>query len=678
MTFRKFLLAPALASAALAQAQFGVNGLVNGQPQSNITPQNLGAAPAVPVTIGQTSTGPSFFVSPLGSDANIGSALFPWATVTPVNTCGNFTTAASQVLFNSEGTYHVPTTGIVACANVGKYGWYGAQRVLDILNPVPHPQHMPVIDSGVPVTGWTLVAGTTYQAAYTATAATAFVDSAGDPTTPLTLQTSLANVESNPGSVYSNGTYLYINLLDGSSPAGHLIEATTTGSLAFNVNNVSNLAIDGLVFERADVAGIQALNTSATNVTIRNNVFFNIGNSANGLRQGAVVADAEGTSNFLTNWVVDSNVVGRMDFTYGDIGDSHAGIMLYQTAPTTLVQNNTVATVNSSAIKFNEYTANECLGGSIRDNRVTNNVGNIWDISCSNVYIDNNQIYRSSGNGIQIKESSFTSDVPDSVHETFNVIRDMTSYAGSLYNCIDNHPVTNLYVIGNYVKGCSAANISIETGSTLKIMAGNTFDATENTNYDGSAISSGSAVYPVYDSLAVEGLIGYGNTMIPNGIANNTAVRFQVGGSGGAIVDQTSAQVNTLLPNFLNGPSPVGLLFGYGTTPTIVLGGGAGGASATTPTITGTTNSGTFTFTTGSAPSTNGTFATVTFPSATAFASGYNPTCHIEPLGFATVNALTFANTPVVSSATYSGFTIASVGTAAPASTQLRFSWICI
>lgn len=468
------------------------------------------------VSVPQTVTGTTYYVSNSGSNSNPGtSPSTPWQTLAKVNssTFG----PCDQILLDSSSVWHeqltLPSGGSATCQfTVGAYG---------------PTLTKPIIDGSTVVTGWTLQSGSTYQAPYTPTAWKAFVDSLYVESVPLAVQTSLANVNATPGSVYSDGTNVYVHLLDGSSPLAHTIEVTGDRYYGVTLGPNNYVTVQGLEVIRTLHAGIlsfqNATNTGPNRPQAEYNQFFNnffFNNGVPGenildpsLQEGAIVVTG-GPSLIgqfpLRGIVVAGNTVGMMD-VHRKIDYRQAGLQITNTTGA-VVSGNTVRTTNAMGIQLRGVQDNQVFdSGMVYENSLSSNLGNI-SAEGANSLVDSNIITDGYGFGIQVGSNSTI---------RYNLIRNLAiTPDGTLYNGIDTNHVTNGFVIGNTIQNVSKCVMDLENVATGWTVTSNIFDANGVNNTGGCVINITGGSIP-------------GTTLINNTYIENPGVTngFHYGGT---------------------------------------------------------------------------------------------------------------------------------------------------
>jgi len=499
-------------------------------------PAQSGLQPPTQPTIPVFGSGTTYYVENVsGSDANNGtSTITPWKTIAHVNAEMGTYTAGSQILFYSNDVWHEQLS--ITASGIG-IGSYGPQRNCQLSSTlVATCLNMPIIDGADIVNGWVLVTGNTYEAAYTATAVKGFVDSLYVQEPALTLQSSLANVEANPGSIYSNGTYVYVNLLDGTSPINHVVEVTGSRYYGIDIDNgstvLSNITINGIEVVRADVCGIcvdPSFGAVDTGIVVENNVLFNIGDTNNNQAYGAIEFGASALAGSPASNQVIGNLIGEMDLTPANYNYNAAAVAMYSQNSTTIIGNK-IAPIYGQALTVEDNIAASCYGNLVSNNEITNSEGGMLNIGCPASVFTNNQVHNSQGNGLEIGgclQASTTDCNNNGILVGYNTFHDLTpAYTDNLYNGLDINYATNGTAVGNTIYDVAAADMSLEgyslgQASTGWLIEGNTFDATHNVSTTG-VCCSGVPMYVTNYSYFNTTLKG--NTMLFN--ANTNYVIF--------------------------------------------------------------------------------------------------------------------------------------------------------
>lgn len=633
-----------------------------------IAPSTINGLSPIPITAG-TTTGTTYYVdSVLGLDANNGtSQATPWKTIAHVN--AQTFTSGSQILFLSTSVWHEQLTIPSSSITIGAYG---PQRDCSLsATLVAYCKNMPIIDGSDAVTGWTLVTGTTYSSPYTSTASKGFVDSLYAQTNALTLQTSLGNVESTAGSIFSNGTLVYVNLLDGSNPANHSIEVAGSRKYGIYTNGASTTTVNGIEIIRTAKTGYlnYGPTTTGTGNSIQSSVLFNNADtlsdaSLSGNIEGAIFTLAQSGQSNVTGFSATGNWVGEIDFTHATPNFTMAGIQVDgMTAPS--VTNNKIATVNGNAMRVQDYFyAPFCSAPVINGNEMTNSEGNINLAGCPNATIEYNLVRDSFGNGMEIGTGLTSSDLSTAPYVGFNTIKHIrAAFTNSLYNGIDVNYATGGIATGNTVFDVAQSNFTLEadvSASSGWIVNGNQLDASQNTYLDGTTPTTTNRVYPFYirNTSLSGGLTMRGNTLVTNSNAGSYVAKYGATSAG----DQTHDVLQPAFDVACNGCESPGSSFAAlhylsgGSTPTALAGTGAG-AGPPTVTMAGTDTGGSIILTAGTSPATFSPIVTVTF--ATPFTGSAQVHCTISA-GAAVSNISGI----FISSVSDTAFVISSGGTA--------------
>jgi hypothetical protein len=472
-----------------------------------------------------------------GNDGSDGmSQATAWKTIAKVNLATFH--AGDQVLFYTAGVWHEELDVLAS-------GTAQAPIVFSSYGPTGKK---PTIDGADVVTGWNLLKGTTYQAIYRAEALKAFVDALYTQTIPLTRRTSVAAVESTPGSIYSDGTYVYANLADGSNPDLHTVEVS--GSRFYNIVATSRnyLVFNGFQLVRAARSGLLA-NSNVDNstgnitneyITVQNLTIFNWGNTAgkyatDGGAGGIYVWGLPShTQRSLRGWLVQANNCGRADtlpvLTY------HVGCIDVEGTVSAVITMNTVASINSLGITTREYYSGDpCRSPTISNNDVSNSQGNLQVAGCPNAIVQNNTIHDSYGYGIGVGGNGDPSHPVGAtgVQLINNTITNLGPSADkTLYNGVDcNTGASGGTASGNRISAVAGNNITLEADSYISSiqtmpcsgwqLINNVFDSSHNTMQNGGAPGRTGPVY-IRDA-SLPGLWFQNNTYIlhpnyPNGM----------------------------------------------------------------------------------------------------------------------------------------------------------------
>ena len=580
-------------------------------------------------TIPQNSTGTTYYVSSsTGNDNNAGtSPAAPWKTLAKVNTAT--VPAASAIRLYSKDIWHEQLNPSANMSVIGPYG--PAKQCTFNSDLVAECTNMPIIDGADVVTGWTLQSGTTYKAPFTLTAYKGFVDSIYRQTAPLLQRAwigtysatasyiigqgvtyngasylSLANngvdangnpvgygvvapgtnavvwaaITGNPtttagmvaaqvGTIGSDGTNVYVNLLDGSSPAGHTIEVSSSNrNYAIYLNGPGGITVDGVELIRTALSGYLNYGYGGTgsNNIIRNSITFNNGSSEiDGNMAGNIFAGIMTTAGAgqvsPTGFVATGNGVGRVDYVHAPTqpNNAEAGIVANGMSGATIT-NNKVATVFGWGIRLQDWftgdaaTKDVCSGGTVFNNEIVNSEGNIADSGCVNPVIGNNNIHDSLGNGLQLGFGvGSSSNISTGAQVINNTIANLTpAYAGALYNGIDSNYTTNTLFQGNRIYKVAASCLTIEddTSSTTPSgnrVVGNYLDASANLQSNGNAATTAAPVFPLYIiGTALPTIALSQNTIIYNPLS--PVIRFGYSASGDATHDYSEAGFDQLRP----------------------------------------------------------------------------------------------------------------------------------
>jgi hypothetical protein len=493
------------------------------QTRSQVPSQNFGFAGAAAVSSGAPAA--KYYVDSVnGNDANLGtSQAAPWKTIARVNAAT--IAPGSEILFLSTDIWHeqltVPGPGMT-------FGAYGPQRTCRLsASLVATCANMPIIDGADAITGWSVQLGAAYKARYTSTVTKGFVDSLYAQTVPLMLQTSIANVVSTAGSIFSDGTNVYVHLVDGSNPAKHVVEVSGSRKYGINLNNQAGTTVTGLEIIRASKSGVVQGLAYPSNITISKNVFFNIGDtlgdaSAGPLssNEGAIYDYTGFCSCTLVNWVLAGNWIGEMDFAAADLDFNQAGIQLGASTSIKVIANK-VATIHGAGIRLADSFGSSCTFPTLSENELTNSEGNLWLYGCSNATVTYNNAHDTFGNFLEIGNGNLTADVTNNApYVAFNLFHDiLPAYGNALFNGIDTNYSTNGTYYMNRCWKVSAACLTLEgsgnaaTSSSGATVQFNSFDTSQN--YSSTGLSGGGTAYPMYVvATALSGTTGRGNNFV--------------------------------------------------------------------------------------------------------------------------------------------------------------------
>ena len=483
----------------------------------------------------------NYYVSPQGDDTAAGtSPEAAWKTVAKVNASTFLPKTA--VRFLRGGVWHeqlnISSSGTAdAYLTFGSYG--------------PTSSELPVLDGADVVTGWTVERESTYKAPFTALAVKAFVDSLYTETVSLAAQSSVSLVLSTPGSIYSDGSHVYVHLSDGSNPAAHTIEVS--GARHFVVYGIGQkfVTIDGLKIIRGAYSNVAwqsggsnaSKDTGGDYLTVQNSTIFNCGEThpagttdnilfseACVIVQGANLAGQKG----LQGIEIDHNSIGRFDYEGVPEPDAgRAGIILQGTQKAS-VTHNVIRTGKEGAVfLFNFFNNLNNRENYVGYNDISNSNENILFGSCMGCIAERNAIHDSHGTGIQVGGTGLPGsggsvgvwlNYNDIWNLTPSLDRNKTSYNGIDCNAGSNGGTAT----GNRIRSVASASMTLEadggpcSGWTLN---GNIFDATRNVNYLGDVPTKAQPANSLYvRDASMAGLKMAGNTNLVNG--TTSFVRF--------------------------------------------------------------------------------------------------------------------------------------------------------
>jgi Chitobiase/beta-hexosaminidase C-terminal domain len=487
----------------------------------------LASATSATFNINPANTGAIYYVSNSGSDSNDGtSPASPWQSISKVNSA--VFPAGSQVLFQSTGVWHEQLN-----ANGGiRYGAYGPSGNCTLnAQLVASCASLPIIDGADIVAGWSAYNGATYRAPYSALASKGFVDSMYSQTTPLTLVHGAANVVGTAGTIYSDGAYVYVHLLDGSNPASHTVEVAGSRAYGILVNGAANTVVDGLEVIRTAKSGYLSYaysGTGASNV-VQNSVFFNNGDSLtdpklNGPVEGAILSVAGHNQAPVAGFVASNNWVGRVDIPHNTLNYTWAGIQVNGMAAPEITGNK-VASVNGWAIRVQDFFANSCRAPIVAGNETVNSEGNVGVAGCPNAVVEFNSMHDTFGNAVQAGAGLVLTNLGTGLSLRYNNFKNIRpAYSAGLYNGIDINYIANGLAIGNTCLNVSNDCMTLEADSAPSggwTVTNNTFDASQNMYATGDLPTPEERVYPFYirnTSLAA-GLTMHANMLVVNAIS---------------------------------------------------------------------------------------------------------------------------------------------------------------
>ncbi len=485
---------------------------------------------ALTLAFAPVAFGATYYVnSSIGRDTNSGTTTIkPWKTIAKVNSTK--LKAGDTVAFVSGGVWHEQLTvsgSGTSTAPITFTSYGGSQQ--------------PIIDGADVVTGWNLVSGNTYSAIYTGTALKGFTDALYQQTASLAAKTSLTAAEATPGSVFSDGNYVYVHLADNSNPSLHTIEIS--GKRFYNIvaSSKSYLSFIGLQLVRAGRSGFLGNSTvdnssgelTNENITLSGLTVYNWGNALGsfGPDGGAGGLYVYGLSmhnqKAQHGWTVTNNYCGLADvpavLTY------HVSCIDVEATSGAVISQNTIAAINAMGITVAAYyNGDPCDTPLVTKNDITMSQGNIRVAGCPNAVVSLNKIHDSNGYGINLdgNEDVNYPGYSSNAQLLQNTISNLAPSAdGTLYNGIDcNKGNTGGTADGNKISQVAGNNMTLEAdtfvkGATSQPCSGwtvknNTFDASKNTTVNGTV---GGRTGPLYiRDVAIQGLTFSNNTYIMN------------------------------------------------------------------------------------------------------------------------------------------------------------------
>ena len=464
-----------------------------------------------------------------GGDSNSGlTQAAAWKTIAKVNAAN--LSAGDSVLFVAGGVWHEQLTVAHSGSKAAPitFSSYGGQQ-------------QPILDGADVVSGWNLVSGNTYCAVFHSKAYKAYADALYQQAAAINPAKSLDAVEATPGTLYSDGDYVYLHMADESSPNGHVIEVS--GSRLYNIlaTSQSYLVFSGLELVRAARSGflgnsvVDNASGTATNeyITLTGMTVFNWGNTLmdtgpdGGFSGLYVYGVSLSTQRAQRGWIVTNNYCGIGDvipvLTY------HVSCIDVEATTAALIDSNRVAPINSLGISASAfYNGDPCDSPTVSNNDVTMSQGNIRIAGCPNAVVSHNTIHDSNGYGINLDgdEDANYPEYSTNAQLLSNTITNLApSFDGTLYNGIDcNKGSSGGTADRNIIKQVAGNSLTLEADTFIPNSSGqpcsgwtlsnNTLDASQNkTNTGGTPGRTG----PVYiRDLATSGLKLTNNTYILN------------------------------------------------------------------------------------------------------------------------------------------------------------------
>ena len=339
--------------------------------------------------IEKLALGADYYVDSIrGKDGNVGSSeLRPWKTIAKVN---SFLFEPGDVVhLKCGGLWHEmlkPRRGGTAGAPITFTG-YGTG-------------HQPIVDGSDVVTGWRPFRGSIFSARLAAEPGNVYID--GRPGWGIDRAASLGSLAAASWFWESESKTLYIRLDDGNSPESYSVEAAVRiAGFYANVpdNQLSNIVIDGLTFERTRGYGIYfhsyAAVTGLTGLIIRNCIVtqtgtgrLDTGRYLNGIM---ILQEPE----LRTAPLISGN---RVSYTGG-----HGNGINSQGADEARIENNDVSEWNHNGIDVKHSRAVSVVHNVVHDQRAAG-AGFYCEYVSDGIWA-HNRVYNAS-NGFQIGRSS--------------------------------------------------------------------------------------------------------------------------------------------------------------------------------------------------------------------------------------------------------------------------------
>ncbi|WP_263382471.1 right-handed parallel beta-helix repeat-containing protein [Granulicella arctica] len=502
-----------------------------------------------------------------GLDSNPGTSQgAPWQTIAKVN--GVSLNPGDSVLLATGSVWHEQLTVTRSGSTSAPitFGAYGSKQ-------------QPILDGADQVSGWNLVSGNTYCAVFHGTAYKAYTDATYQQTGAVNRVASLDAVQATPGSLYSDGDYVYLHLSDESSPNDHTIEVS--GARLYNIlaTSQNHLVFSGLELIRAARSGFLGNSTvdnssgTFTNeyISLTGMTVFNWGNSFMDVGPDGGFAGIYGyglsmsTQSPQRGWSVTKSYCGIGDVA--PVLTYHVSCIDIEGTIAALIDHNTIASINSLGISASAYyNGDPCSSPTISNNDISMSQGNIRVAGCPNAIVSHNTIHDSNGYGINLDgdEDANHPEYSTNAHLLTNTITNLApSHDGTLYNGIDcNKGSSGGTADGNIIRQVSGNSLTLEGDTFVPNTSGqpcsgwtlsnNTLDASQNLTVTGGAPGRTGPVY--IRDIAIQGLKLKNNTYILNtNYANGMTYGFT--NAGDLSHDLTLAAFNAVAPNGGGGAS---------------------------------------------------------------------------------------------------------------------------
>ena len=305
-------------------------------------------SPATPVTP-PSATGKTYYVSPTGSDSNNGTSLAT-AFASP-QAAANVAQAGDTVLI-AAGTYH----GTLYVRNSGQTG---KPITFGSLGDGPV-----TIDASTPVTGWTQVTGSVWQATASFTPVAVVINNV-----PLRQVSGASNVTPGSGNWFLSGQTITADFGSASPSTADIVVPSNNGSqTAIGWYNLNDLVFNGLTARGAGAGGIQGY---GSNVTVSNCV--SEFNAKAGISFMAMQGNANAGNQALYNRVYQNVLLNwpRGNNGYANAGGGWSGGLVFSYTLNGLARGNVVYDNGGEGIiSFGQYGGTPATGGTVFEQNV--------------------------------------------------------------------------------------------------------------------------------------------------------------------------------------------------------------------------------------------------------------------------------------------------------------------
>ncbi len=315
--------------------------------QSIATPWQV-RQPATPVTP-PSATGKTYYVSPTGSDGNNGTSLAT-AFASPQH-AADVVQPGDTVLIAAgiyHGTLYAQTSG-----QPGKPITFGSLGD----GPV-------IIDPSTPVSGWTQLSGSVWQATASFTPVAVVINNV-----PLRQVTSASSVSSGSGNWFLSGNTITADFGNATPASADLVVPSNNGSqTAIGWYNLNDLVFNGLTARGAGAGGIQGY---GSNVTVSNCV------SEFNAKAGIAFMEMQGNANSgnqaLYNLVYQNVLLNwpRGNNGYANAGGGWSGGLVFSYTLNGVARGNVVYDNGGEGIiSFGQYGGTPATGGTLFEQNV--------------------------------------------------------------------------------------------------------------------------------------------------------------------------------------------------------------------------------------------------------------------------------------------------------------------